>query len=69
MYRLSPEANFIEGFGRTIDFDGNLHQYNYSESPKEADARALFSDFLVVGNDFIDFLENNYSHVETQESE
>lgn len=62
MYRLSPTASFIEGLGRTVDFDDNLQQYNYSENKKEADARALYSDFFIVGNDFIEFLEDNYSY-------
>ncbi len=66
MYRLSPRASFLEGFARTIDFDNNLQQYNHSESWKEADARALYSDFLAVGNDFMEFLEENYSYVEEE---
>ena len=41
----------LSGAGRTIDFMGMFDQYNVSASPEEADARAIFSDWLSVGRD------------------
>lgn len=53
------EPSFIEGIIRAIDFKGTLIIYNDSETPKEADFRALENDWRVVGDDLKDSI-NEY---------
>lgn len=48
---LFARPSFFEGMGRIIDFGGTLTAFNISRTPEEADARALFEDWRVVGND------------------
>lgn len=43
--------SFVEGIGRIGDFSGVLNQFNYSNSPEEADQKALRSDWMKVGNE------------------
>jgi len=45
----TPSA--LSGAGRTLDLMGTFDRYNVSVSPEEADARAIFSDWLAVGRD------------------
>jgi hypothetical protein len=50
---LFARPNFLEGMARTIDLFGLLsRQYNRSRTPEQADARAIKSDWLAVGEDF-----------------
>jgi hypothetical protein len=44
---------FVRGAGRTLDLGGGLHKGSYliSESPAEADARAIASDWATVDHD------------------
>jgi hypothetical protein len=41
----------VSGAARLIDLMGRMDVYNFSLSPGEADARAIFSDWLAVGRD------------------
>lgn len=50
-FQLYANPSFCEGFARLIDFAGTLNKYNYSDSPKQADTRALLSDWENVGLD------------------
>ena len=45
---LFAMPSFISGMGRAIDLGGTMTQYNFSETPEEADTRAIFSDCLGV---------------------
>ncbi len=49
---LFAQPTVIEGFGRLVDFAGILGQYNYSQSPAEADRIAIASDWRAIGDDF-----------------
>jgi hypothetical protein len=51
---LFPRASFLLGAARTFDLWGHLDVYNYSRTPDEADAIALYSDWRVVGEDLFD---------------
>jgi hypothetical protein len=42
-----PSALF--GQSRFFDFSGSFDEYNTSESPDEADAKAMYADWAVVG--------------------
>jgi hypothetical protein len=50
---LFASPSFLTGAGRVMDLGGALEYYNYnfSSSPEEADARAISSDWEVVGDD------------------
>jgi hypothetical protein len=48
---LFPQASFREGIARLMDYSGSLNLYNRSETPEEADFRALRADWEQVGID------------------
>jgi hypothetical protein len=48
---LFARPSFTEGAARLIDFGNFLNEYNTTETANEADARALRSDWLMVGDD------------------
>lgn len=64
---LFVEPSFLRGFIRIVDIFGLLDEssYNFSDSPKEADYRALRSDWYAVGDDLI----SAAAHVEEEELE
>jgi len=43
--------SFFHGFARTLDMWGSLNSYNQSATPAEADARAMYNDWAMVGED------------------
>ena len=48
---MYSDPSFLSGFARTFDLYGLYDSYNQSNSPLEADARALASDWIIVGQD------------------
>lgn len=54
---LFSTPSFIEGVGRLLDFGSTLNNYNYSKSGKEADYKAISSDWRAVGNDMREVME------------
>jgi hypothetical protein len=48
---LFAHPSFIEGVARILDFGNTLNEYNYSQSDDEADEKALFADWAMVGTD------------------
>ena len=42
---------FLSGFARLLDLGGFYNLYNESQDENVADARALYSDFRMVGQD------------------
>ncbi len=49
--RLFARPSFSEGISRVIDLGSTLQDYNTSNSEIEADAKALFDDWKMVGRD------------------
>ncbi|GMV84455.1 MAG: hypothetical protein AMXMBFR80_03130 [Dehalococcoidia bacterium] len=47
---LFPDTSFAEGAGSVLDLFGELAQYNTSRTEREADLRALRSDWAAVGD-------------------
>jgi len=43
--------SIAEGIGSVIDFAGSWHVYNESQTPRQADARAIYNDWKAVGKD------------------
>jgi len=46
---LYSDPSFLSGLARTLDLHGLFDVYNSSNTPREADARALAADWIVVG--------------------
>ena len=48
---LYAKPSFLEGVARLVDFGGTLNEYNFSQTGEEADARAIWIDWAIVGQD------------------
>lgn len=48
---LFARPSLLEGIARNVDLFGVLNQYNYSNTPKEADALALKNDLACLKQD------------------
>jgi hypothetical protein len=66
MYRLTTylyaTPSFLEGVARLFDFTGSLNAYNCSDSPNQADFKAISSDWMVVGGDLRKAIKNYQEH-------
>ena len=51
---LLPRNNFLVGMGSVLNIAGKYFDYKYSRTGLEADAKALRSDWEMVGNDLRD---------------
>ena len=51
---LFARPSFLSGAARALDLFGLLDSYNESKNGKEADAKALYSDWAMVGQDVWD---------------
>jgi len=49
--RLFAIPSFVEGIARILDFGSTLEVYNQSPNPQHADAEALLSDWMAIGED------------------
>ena len=57
---IYARSSFLEGIARIFDFGGTLNTYylvSSDEDPREADARAIASDWEAVGKDIADAIE------------
>ncbi|MBM4302288.1 MAG: hypothetical protein FJ121_12330 [Deltaproteobacteria bacterium] len=61
---LFATLGFFEGMGRTLDLRGTMVGANESLSPKEADASALLSDWMTVGQDIETAIEKYEQELE-----
>lgn len=50
---LYAQPSFASGVARTLDIGGTFDDYNYSQSPEEADLVALGSDWYAIGADLL----------------
>ena len=48
---LFPRPSFLGGIASAIDLFGVFRRYNRSATSEEADARALYADWRVTGQD------------------
>jgi hypothetical protein len=51
---LYVEPSFLTGAGRIFDIWGGFDLYSISRDGQEADLRALYADWRVIGQDFRD---------------
>lgn len=56
---LFAEPSYASGVGRIVDLSGVFDDYNISETPTEADEKAIAADWLVVGQDISDAMRQN----------
>ena len=56
---LFAQPSLMSGVGRVFDLWGQFDDYNRSETPLEADAKAIASDWLIVGQDLSDAIEHD----------
>lgn len=54
---LFADPSFLIGMARVLDIGGVFDDYNYSDTPEEADARAMRNDWISVGEFLSDALE------------
>ncbi|MGA2890763.1 MAG: hypothetical protein ABSE51_22280 [Terracidiphilus sp.] len=62
---LFAQPSFASGVARVFDLFGQFDEYNSSETAEEADARAIASDWIVIGQDIADAVEQNESEMQT----
>lgn len=65
-FRLYARPSFLEGLARLSDPAGLLNRYNRSETPKKADAKAIASDWIAIGNDFRKVLSDQKKSKQTR---
>jgi hypothetical protein len=51
---LFPTPSFLSGVGSVLDIFGRPGPFNYSRSGVEADCKALYSDYRMIGQDIED---------------
>jgi hypothetical protein len=51
---LFADPSFVSGAARLFDWWGLYDTYNVSRNGQEADAKAMFSDWRIVGQDLDD---------------
>jgi hypothetical protein len=56
---LFAQPSFASGAARVFDLWGVFDDYNISETTMEADERAIAADWLIVGQDISDAMEQN----------
>ena len=60
---LFAQPSYGSGVARVIDLCGQFDAYNQSDTPAEADAKAIAADWLLVGQDIRDSIEYHESEV------
>ena len=54
---LYAVPSFLGGMAQTLDIGGTLRVYNSSETPAEADAKAMRNDWKAVGKDLMSSMQ------------
>jgi len=54
---LFATPSFMEGAARVLDIGGTFDQYNASDTEAEADEKAIYADWRVIGDDLSSPLE------------
>lgn len=48
---LVPSSSFVTGMGSAFNLAGNYYSYNTSEIEEEADKKAIYNDWVMIGQD------------------
>jgi hypothetical protein len=59
---LFARSGFFVAMGSIFNIAGKYFEYNYSDTAKEADDRAIESDWGAIGNDLETTVEMNPNH-------
>jgi hypothetical protein len=54
---LFAMPSLVSGAARLVDLGAVYDSYNHSPSPEEADARAMYADWALVGQDLRDAVD------------
>lgn len=65
---LFVRPSLFHGLARTLDLWGSLNFYNSSKTPGEADARAAWADWSVVGEELMRALDTLHKEHDEQPS-
>jgi hypothetical protein len=65
---LFVRPSLFHGLARTLDLWGGLNFYNSSHTPSEADARAAWADWSVVGQELMRALDRATKEQDEQSS-
>jgi len=60
---LFAQPSLASGAARIFDLWGQFDDYNRSDSTSEADGKAIAADWLVVGQDLSDAIEQSKSQL------
>jgi hypothetical protein len=61
---LFAQPSFASGLVRVVDMWGTFDDYNISVTPVEADEKAIAADWLVVGQDIYDAIDESDSELQ-----
>lgn len=65
---LFTNPNFGTGMGSVLNLRGNYFPFSFSSGPSEADIRAMYADFGMVGSDIETVLNENEQQIEEQQA-
>lgn len=65
---LFARPSVASGLARLFDFSGRFDEYNHSETPDEADAKAMFADWAVVGDSLAFVIEQQQDELEDEKA-
>jgi len=60
---LFAQPSFASGAARVFDLFGQFDEYNISDTTAEADTKAIAADWIVVGQDMSDAIEQSDSEM------
>jgi hypothetical protein len=61
---LFAQPSFASGAARVFDLFGQFDEYNISDTLAEADTKAIAADWIVIGQDMSDAIEQNQSEMQ-----
>lgn len=59
--QLFPRTGFITGMGSVLNIAGGYYRFNYSKTEGEVDAKAIASDWGMIGQDMQQVLDTELS--------
>jgi hypothetical protein len=65
---LFARPSAASGLARFFDFSGTFDAYNHSDTPDEADAKAMFADWRVVGDSLGSVIEQQQDELEDEKA-
>jgi len=65
---LFARPSAASGLARFFDFSGSYDAYNHSETADEADAKAMFADWAVVGDSLHSVIVQDQDELEDEKA-